>query len=174
MRKEILLNNLREIPDFPIPGILFYDVTTLFKNAECLNEILDALYDIYKDKGITKVVGIESRGFILGAALASRLNAGFIMARKPGKLPAETYEETYAKEYGTDSIQIHKDAISDDDIVLLHDDLLATGGTMAAAHLLVKKCGAKQTFINFVIELKGLNGRNMFPTDVEVETLLQL
>ncbi len=174
MRKEILLNNLREIPDFPIPGILFYDVSTLFKNAECLNEILDALYDIYKDKGITKVVGIESRGFILGAALASRLNAGFIMARKPGKLPAETYEETYAKEYGTDSIQIHKDAISDDDIVLLHDDLLATGGTMAAAHRLVKKCGAKQTFINFVIELKDLNGRNMFPTDVEVETLLQL
>ncbi|MBQ4057114.1 MAG: adenine phosphoribosyltransferase [Bacteroidaceae bacterium] len=174
MRKEILLNNLREIPDFPIPGILFYDVTTLFKNAECLNEILDALYDIYKDKGITKVVGIESRGFILGAALASRLNAGFIMARKPGKLPAETYEETYAKEYGTDSIQIHKDAISDDDIVLLHDDLLATGGTMAAAHRLVKKCGAKQTFINFVIELKDLNGRNMFPTDIEVETLLQL
>ena len=174
MRKEILLNNLREIPDFPIPGILFYDVTTLFKNAECLNEILDALYDIYKNKGITKVVGIESRGFILGAALASRLNAGFIMARKPGKLPAETYEETYAKEYGTDSIQIHKDAISDDDIVLLHDDLLATGGTMAAAHRLVKKCGAKQTFINFVIELKDLNGRNMFPTDVEVETLLQL
>ena len=174
MRKEILLNNLREIPDFPIPGILFYDVTTLFKNAECLNEILDVLYDIYKDKGITKVVSIESRGFILGAALASRLNAGFIMARKPGKLPAETYEETYAKEYGTDSIQIHKDAISDDDIVLLHDDLLATGGTMAAAHRLVKKCGAKQTFINFVIELKDLNGRNMFPTDVEVETLLQL
>lgn len=174
MRKEILLNNLREIPDFPIPGILFYDVTTLFKNAECLNEILDALYDIYKDKGITKVVGIESRGFILGAALASRLNAGFIMARKPGKLPTETYEETYAKEYGTDSIQIHKDAISDDDIVLLHDDLLATGGTMAAAHRLVKKCGAKETFINFVIELKDLNGRNMFPTDVEVETLLQL
>lgn len=174
MRKEILLNNLREIPDFPIPGILFYDVTTLFKNAECLNEILNALYDIYKDKGITKVVGIESRGFILGAALASRLNAGFIMARKPGKLPAETYEETYAKEYGTDSIQIHKDAINNDDIVLLHDDLLATGGTMAAAHQLVKKCGAKQTFINFVIELKDLNGRNMFPTDVEVETLLQL
>ena len=174
MRKELLLDNLRTIPDFPIPGILFYDVTTLFKDTECLNEMLDTLVEQYKDKGITKVVGIESRGFILGAALASRLNAGFIMARKPGKLPAETYEETYAKEYGTDSIQIHKDAISDDDIVLLHDDLLATGGTMAAAHRLVKKCGAKQTFINFVIELKDLNGRNMFPTDVEVETLLQL
>ena len=96
MREELLLANLREIPDFPIPGILFYDVTTLFKNAECLNEMLDSLYELYKDKGITKVVGIESRGFILGGALAAKLNAGFVMARKPGKLPAETIEETYA------------------------------------------------------------------------------
>ena len=172
MRKELLLNNLREIPDFPIPGILFYDVTTLFKNAECLNEMLDTLYKIYKDKGITKVVGIESRGFILGGALAARLGAGFVMARKPGKLPADTIEETYAKEYGTDSIQIHKDAINEDDIVLLHDDLLATGGTMAATHRLVQKCGAKKTYINFVIELKELNGRKAFPADVEVDTLL--
>ena len=172
MRKELLLNNLREIPDFPIPGILFYDVTTLFKNAECLNEMLDTLYEIYKDKGITKVVGIESRGFILGGALAARLGAGFVMARKPGKLPADTIEETYAKEYGTDSIQIHKDAINEDDVVLLHDDLLATGGTMAATHRLVQKCGAKKTYINFIIELEELNGRKAFPADVEVETLL--
>ena len=172
MRKELLLNNLREIPDFPIPGILFYDVTTLFKNAECLNEMLDTLYEIYKDKGITKVVGIESRGFILGGALAARLGVGFVMARKPGKLPADTIEETYAKEYGTDSIQIHKDAINEDDIVLLHDDLLATGGTMAATHRLVQKCGAKKTYINFVIELEELNGRKAFPADVEVDTLL--
>ena len=172
MRKELLLNNLRERPDFPIPGILFYDVTTLFKNAECLNEMLDTLYEIYKDKGITKVVGIESRGFILGGALAARLGAGFVMARKPGKLPADTIEETYAKEYGTDSIQIHKDAINEDDVVLLHDDLLATGGTMAATHRLVQKCGAKKTYINFVIELEELNGRKAFPADVEVDTLL--
>ena len=172
MRKELLLNNLREIPDFPIPGILFYDVTTLFKNAECLNEMLDTLYEIYKDKAITKVVGIESRGFILGGALAARLGAGFVMARKPGKLPADTIEETYAKEYGTDSIQIHKDAINEDDVVLLHDDLLATGGTMAATHRLVQKCGAKKTYINFVIELEELNGRKAFPADVEVDTLL--
>ena len=172
MRKELLLNNLREIPNFPIPGILFYDVTTLFKNAECLNEMLDTLYEIYKDKGITKVVGIESRGFILGGALAARLGAGFVMARKPGKLPADTIEETYAKEYGTDSIQIHKDAIDEDDVVLLHDDLLATGGTMAATHRLVQKCGAKKTYINFVIELEELNGRKAFPADVEVDTLL--
>ena len=111
MSKETLLANLREIPDFPIPGILFYDVTTLFKSAECMQEMLDTLYEMYKDKGITKVVGIESRGFIMGGALAARLGAGFVMARKPGKLPAEVLEETYAKEYGTDTIQIHKDAI---------------------------------------------------------------
>ena len=174
MRKELLLANLREIPDFPIPGILFYDVTTLFKNAECLQEMLDTLYETYKDKSITKVVGIESRGFILGGALAARLGAGFIMARKPGKLPAETIEETYAKEYGTDCIQIHKDAINENDVVLLHDDLLATGGTMAATYRLVQKCGAKQAYINFVIELEELNGRKAFPESVEVETLLKL
>ena len=121
MSKETLKANLREIPDFPIPGILFYDVTTLFKNAECLQEMLDTLYEMYKDKGITKVVGIESRGFIMGGALAARLGAGFVMARKPGKLPAEVVEETYAKEYGTDTIQIHKDAINENDVVLLHD-----------------------------------------------------
>ena len=174
MRKELLLANLREIPDFPIPGILFYDVTTLFKNAECLQEMLDTLYETYKNKGITKVVGIESRGFILGGALAARLGAGFIMARKPGKLPAETIEETYAKEYGTDCIQIHKDAINENDVVLLHDDLLATGGTMAATYRLVQKCVAKQAYINFVIELKELNGRKAFPETVEVETILKL
>lgn len=174
MNKETLKKNLREIPDFPKPGILFYDLTTLFKNPECLQSIIDELYEMYKDKGITKVVGIESRGFILGGALAARLGAGFVMARKPGKLPAETIEETYAKEYGTDTIQIHKDAIDENDVVLLHDDLLATGGTMAAAYRLVKKCGAKNISVNFVIELKGLNGRNAFTNDVEVTTLLPL
>ncbi len=174
MNKELLLANLREIPDFPIPGILFYDVTTLFKNSECLKEMLDSLYELYKDKGITKVMGIESRGFILGGALAARLGAGFVMIRKPGKLPAETLEETYAKEYGTDSIQIHKDAINENDVVLLHDDLLATGGTMAAAYRLVKKCGAKKAYMNFIIELNELEGRKAFPDDIEIETLLQL
>ena len=174
MRKETLLNNLREIPDFPIPGILFYDVTTLFKSAECLNEMIEALYEIYKDKGITKVVGIESRGFILGGALAEKLGAGFVMVRKPGKLPAEVIEETYTKEYGTDTIQIHKDAIDENDVVLLHDDLLATGGTMAATYRLVKKCGVKNAFINFIIELEELKGRDTFPKEVEIEALLKL
>ncbi|WP_294454185.1 adenine phosphoribosyltransferase [uncultured Bacteroides sp.] len=174
MNKETLRQNLREIPDFPKPGILFYDVTTLFKNSECLSGLIDELYEMYKDKGITKVVGIESRGFILGGALSARLGAGFIMARKPGKLPAEVIEETYEKEYGTDTIQLHKDGISEDDVVLLHDDLLATGGTMAATHRLVKKAGAKETYINFVIELKDLNGRKAFPSDVDVTTILEL
>lgn len=174
MDKETLKKNLREIPDFPKPGILFYDVTTLFKNPECLNGLIDDLYELYKDKGITKVVGIESRGFILGGALAARLGAGFVMARKPGKLPAEVIEESYAKEYGTDTIQLHKDSIDENDVVLLHDDLLATGGTMAATHRLVKKAGAKKTYINFVIELKGLNGRSVFPEDVDVTTILEL
>lgn len=174
MNTEILIKNLREIPDFPKPGILFYDVTTLFKNPECLQGMLDELYEMYKDRGITKVVGIESRGFILGAALAARLRAGFVMARKPGKLPAEVLEETYEKEYGTDTIQIHKDAIEEGDVVLLHDDLLATGGTMAATYRLVMQCQPKEAFVNFVIELKDLNGRKAFDENVEVTTLLEL
>ena len=167
MNKETLRKNLREIQDFPKPGILFYDVTTLFKNAECLQGLIEELYEMYKDK-------IESRGFILGGALAARLGAGFIMARKPGKLPAEVVEETYEKEYGTDTIQIHKDAISKDDVVLLHDDLLATGGTMAAAYRLTKRFGVEKAYVNFVIELKGLNGRKAFEEGTEVTTLLQL
>ena len=108
MSKETLAKSIREIPDFPIPGILFYDVTTLFKDPARLQELSDTLYEMYKDKGITKVVGIESRGFIMGPILATRLGAGFIPIRKPGKLPAETIEESYDKEYGKDTIQIHK------------------------------------------------------------------
>ena len=174
MNKELLLANLRSIPDFPIPGILFRDVTTLFKSPECLKELEDALYEIYKDKGITKVVGIESRGFIMGASLAIRLGAGFVLARKPGKLPAETIQESYQKEYGVDTIEIHKDSISPDDVVLLHDDLLATGGTMLAAYNLVQKFSPKATYINFIIELIDLKGRAIFPEDVEVSSLLCL
>ena len=159
MNKELLLKNLRSIPDFPIPGILFRDVTSLFKSAECMKELDDTLYEMYKNKGITKVVGIESRGFIMGAVLATRLGAGFVPARKPGKLPAETISESYNKEYGTDSIEIHKDAIEEGDVVLIHDDLLATGGTMLAAYNLVKKMNPSKVMINFIIELEDLKGR---------------
>lgn len=174
MSKETLVKNIREIPDFPIPGILFYDVTTLFKNPESLRELSDMLYEMYKDKGITKVVGIESRGLIMGADLAIRLGAGFVPIRKPGKLPAETIEESYGKEYGKDTIQMHKDAIEPDDVVLLHDDLLATGGTMRAACKLVKQMNPKRVLVNFIIELKELDGRKGFDEDIEVESLLKL
>ena len=176
MSKELLLENLRNVPDFPVPGIQFKDVSTLFKDAECLKVMVDELYELYKDKGITKVVGIESRGFVVGAALAVRLGAGFVMCRKPGKLPAETRQESYMKEYGKDTIEIHTDAINESDVVLLHDDLLATGGSMKAAYNLVKQFNPKNIYINFIIELtiEGLNGRAVFDKDVEVTTLLTI
>ncbi len=174
MNKDLLLSNLRNIPDFPIPGIQFKDVTSLFKNPACLKELDQALYERYKDCGITKVVGIESRGFVMGASLAVKLNAGFVPIRKPGKLPAETISESYDKEYGTDTIEIHKDAIDENDVVLIHDDLLATGGTMLAAYNLVQKLNPKKVMINFLIELKGLKGRDIFPTDTEIDCLLTL
>ena len=172
MSKESLLKTIRQIPDFPIPGILFYDVTTLFKDAEALKELGDMLYEMYKDKGITKVVGIESRGLIMGPMLAARLGAGFVPVRKPGKLPAEVIEESYTKEYGTDTIQMHKDAIDENDVVLLHDDLLATGGTMLAACNLVKQLKPKKVMVNFIIELEELNGKSVFSDDIEVESVL--
>lgn len=174
MNKDLLLQNLRNIPDFPIPGIQFKDVTSLFKKPECMQELSNALYELYKDKGITKVVGIESRGFVMGAALAVKLNAGFVPIRKPGKLPAETISETYGKEYGSDTIEIHKDAIEENDVVLIHDDLLATGGTMLAAYHLVQKLNPKKVMINFLIELKGLKGREIFPSNAEIDCLLTL
>ena len=176
MNNEILLKHLRNVPDFPIPGIQFKDVSTLYKNSKCLRIMVNELYDLYKDKGITKVVGIESRGFVVGAALAYKLGAGFVMARKPGKLPAETRKESYMKEYGKDTIEIHTDAIDEKDVVLLHDDLLATGGSMLAAYNLVKQFNPKQTYINFIIELtiEGLNGRAVFPQDVDITTLIKI
>lgn len=176
MSKQKLIENIREIPNFPIPGILFYDVTTLFKKPECLQELSDIMYEMYKDKGITKVVGIESRGFIMGPILATRLGAGFVPIRNPGKLPAETIEESYDKEYGKDTVQIHKDALNENDVVLLHDDLLATGGTMKAASKLVKKLSPKKVYINFIVELKELNGKALFEdeTDVDVQSVISL
>lgn len=176
MNNEILMQNLRCIPDFPQPGINFRDVTTLFKNAECLKIMVDELYELYHDKGITKIVGIESRGFVIASALAVRLGAGVVLCRKPGKLPAETVQESYTKEYGTDTIEIHKDAINSDDVVLLHDDLLATGGTMRAAYNLVSKFSPKNIYVNFLIEItdEGLNGRAIFNKDTEITTLITI
>lgn len=173
MSIEKLKSQVRNIPDFPVQGIQFKDVTTLFQNPETLRELAVTLGRSYANKGITKVVGIESRGFILGPIVALELAAGFVPIRKPGKLPAAVFEETYTKEYGTDSIQIHQDALCADDVVLLHDDLLATGGTMLAAYNLVKKMGVKKVYINTLIELTTLNGRDIFPKDIEIETLIK-
>lgn len=175
MNNQILLNNLRCIPDWPIKGVNFRDVTTLFKSAECIRIITDELYDLYKDKGITKIVGIESRGFVMSSAAAIRLGAGIVLCRKPGKLPCETIQTSYAKEYGIDTIEIHKDSITEDDVILLHDDLLATGGTMKAACDLVRKFHPKKVYCNFIIELQSEfpNARNIFDDDIEVTSLLK-
>lgn len=177
LEKELILESLRKIvrnvPDFPIPGIQFKDVTTLFNTKESLSMLTNVLLDEYRNKGITKVVGIESRGFIMGPIMALELGAGFVPIRKPGKLPAAVFEEEYKKEYGVDKIQIHKDSLSPDDVVLIHDDLLATGGTMFAAYNLVKRMGVKKVYVNFIIELEQLEGRKLFPKDVDVKALIK-
>ncbi len=150
---------IRSIPDFPKPGIVFRDVTTLFKDAAALAEAVRRLAAPYREKGIEKVVCIESRGFILGAALAVELHAGFIPVRKAGKLPGAVHREEYSLEYGTDVVEMHQDALRPGERVLLHDDLLATGGTMSAAIRLVERSGGVIEGISFLIELDFLNGR---------------
>jgi adenine phosphoribosyltransferase len=175
MNNKVLIDNLRCIPDFPKKGINFRDVTTLYKNAECMKIMVDDLYEIYKDKGITKIVGIESRGFILSAALAYRLGAGVVLARKPGKLPSTVVKESFSKEYGVDTIEMHLDSIVPDDVVLIHDDLLATGGTAKAAYNLVQHFHPKKVYMNFIIEItdEGLHGRDEFK-DIDLTTLLTI
>ncbi len=175
MNSQTLVDNLRVIPDWPIKGVNFRDVTTIFKNPECIKIISDEMYDLYKNKGITKIVGIESRGFVMSSAIAIRLGAGIVLCRKPGKLPCDTIQQSYAKEYGIDTIEIHKDAITSDDVVLLHDDLLATGGTMKAACDLVKKFHPKRIYCNFIMELTSEfpHTREIFDKDVEITSLLK-
>jgi adenine phosphoribosyltransferase len=151
---------IRSIKDFPKPGIMFRDITTLLKEPDGLKASFKSLVDFTKGLKIEKVVAIESRGFMLGAMIAESLNAGFVPIRKPGKLPAETVREEYSLEYGTDAIEIHKDAIKPGEHILLHDDLLATGGTAQAAVKLIEKLGGKVVQISFIIELSFLNGRD--------------
>lgn len=173
MNNKILIDNLRCIPDFPKKGINFRDVTTLYKSAECMKIMLDEMYEIYKDKGITKIVGVESRGFIMAAALAGRLGCGVVLARKPGKLPATVIKESFSKEYGVDTVEMHIDSIQPDDVVLIHDDLLATGGTAKAVYKLVKHFNPKQIYMNFIIEItdEGLHGRDLFK-NIDLTTLM--
>ena len=169
---EYIKSKIRDVQDFPTKGILFKDLTTAFKDPRALHIIGWDLSQLYRDKGVTKVVGIESRGFIGGSILAFELGAGFVPARKPGKLPADTVKQEYAKEYGVDVIEMHRDAIGPDDIVVIHDDVLATGGTMMAAYNLVKSMNPKKIYINFIIELSALNGRAALPADVDVTSLI--
>ena len=150
---------VRNVPDFPIKGIQFKDITTVLGNPEGLRWMRDEIVKKYKNLGITKIVGIESRGFILAPAVAIEFGIGFVPIRKHNKLPAETVSVTYTKEYGDDTIQIHKDGLKPDDVVLIHDDILATGGSMEAAINLVKKLGVKKIYVNCAIELIGLHGR---------------
>ncbi|MEP6957889.1 MAG: adenine phosphoribosyltransferase [Nitrospirota bacterium] len=151
---------IREVPDFPKPGILFYDITTLLKDARALSSIVDELTAYYQGQQIVKVIGIESRGFIFGGILAHRLNAGFVPVRKPGKLPADNFEVKYSLEYGSNSLAIHRDAITAGERVLIVDDLLATGGTAAATVSLVRQLGGEIAGLDFLVELQGLKGRD--------------
>ncbi len=168
-----LKKKIREIPDFPKPGILFYDVTTLLKDPEGLRAAVDVFTQRYADRGISKVLGIESRGFILGPVLAYNLNAGFVPVRKKGKLPAETLSVSYELEYGTDTLEIHKDAVEPGERILIIDDLIATGGTAAATVELARALDADLAEVAFLIELSFLNGRARIPSDLPVFSVLK-
>ncbi|MCH5229112.1 MAG: adenine phosphoribosyltransferase [Muribaculaceae bacterium] len=173
MKLEELKSLIRDVPDFPTKGIIFRDLTTMIKNPEALHLMGEELKALYENKGVTKIVGIESRGFIGGSIMAFELGAGFVPARKPGKLPSVTIKKAFAKEYGVDTIELHRDAIGPEDVVVLHDDLLATGGTMAACYDLVKSMNPKKIYINFIVELTALDGRKNLPKDCEITSLLK-
>ncbi len=173
MNLEDIKRSIRNVPDFPKKGIQFKDITTALKEPKVLHKMADLLYEHYKNKGITKVVGIESRGFILGSILAYRLNAGFVMLRKPGKLPADKFKIEYELEYGTDTLEIHKDAVEKDDVLLLHDDLLATGGSANASLGLLRKFGNNPIYVSFLIELTELNGISKLSNVEEVHSLVK-
>ena len=154
-----LKQHIREVPDFPKPGILFYDITTLLKDRVALRKTIDRLSWLFADRQVDKVVGIESRGFLFGAQVAYKLNTGFVPVRKPGKLPAETVHQSYELEYGSDRIEMHRDAITPGENVLILDDLIATGGTALATARMVEELGGKVVGFGFVIELGFLPGR---------------
>src|SRR4051812_17611480 len=168
---EPLKKMIREVPDFPKKGILFYDITTLLKDKKGLATLIDAMAEYYFDKGVDIIVGIEARGFIFGPALAYRLNAGFVPVRKPKKLPGETHKITYQLEYGSDSLELHKDAVVRGQRVVIVDDLLATGGTAAATVQLVQQAGGEVAGLGFVVELDFLKGREKL-SGYDVFTLL--
>lgn len=167
-----LKEHIRNIKDFPRQGIMFRDITTLLKNPDAMKYTSEKLFEFAKGLKVDKVVGIESRGFIFGSILSNKLNAGFVPVRKPGKLPAEKEQATYQLEYGTDTLEIHKDAISKGDNVLIHDDLLATGGTMEAVCKMIEKLGGNVFQLSFIVELTFLNGREKLKS-YDVKSIVQ-
>lgn len=167
---------ITSIPDYPEPGVVFKDITTLLKDPKGFQGVIDAIVEHFEHAGVTKVMGAEARGFMIAAPVAYRLGAGFIPARKPGKLPRETYSQSYELEYGTDELQIHQDALTSDDVVLIVDDLVATGGTAVAQVKLIEHCGAKAAGLAFLMELAFLNPRETIAaaTDTELFSLVQV
>ena len=169
---EILKKAIRNVPGFPQPGIQFKDITTLLKQPDLFRYVIENAGRYYERKGITKTVAIESRGFITGGALAAKLETGFVPVRKPGKLPADVYSKSYSLEYGEGTLEIHRDALTPDDIVLLHDDLLATGGTALAAIDLIKLFHVREIYVSFIVELDFLKGRNKLAPPYDVYSLI--
>lgn len=176
MNKKYVLEHLRNIPDFPKKGIQFKDINYLFTDAGVVKELGDELYRKYQNRGITKIVGLETRGVILASILAERIGAGIVLCRKKGKMPGEVRGARYEKEYGTDEIEIQEGAITNEDVVLIHDDLLATGGSMRATYNLVKSFAPKEVLINFIFELKSEcpDGRKALPENEEIQALIEI
>lgn len=169
---DIIKDKIRSIKDFPKEGIIFRDITTAIKDKDALRKIIESFTEIFKDKGIDYVAGVEARGFVFASALAYNIGAGCVLIRKPGKLPAHTIKEDYTLEYGTNTIEMHDDAIEPGKKVVVIDDLLATGGTVGAACRLLKRAGADVKAAAFVIELTELSGRNSLPADIEIVSLV--
>lgn len=174
MTTEELKKSIRVIEDFPKEGIHFQDITTLFQSPEAFREACDRAYDLYKDKGITKVVALESRGFLIGSVLAYKLGAGLVLCRKAGKLPGEKVSQDYELEYGHDTIEMHTGSVTPEDVVLIHDDILATGGTFAAAYKLVSKFGPKKIYLNTLLDITACPRRPYFPADLPRTTVLEV
>ncbi|MBN2212719.1 MAG: adenine phosphoribosyltransferase [Bacteroidales bacterium] len=172
VNKDILKKAIRNIPDFPRKGIQFKDITTLLKDPALYHYVIEQFTNYYRNRGITRVVAIESRGFILGGILAHQLGAGFVPVRKPGKLPAGVYRRSYQLEYGEDALEIHRDALAKEDIVLCHDDLLATGGTTLAALDLIREFSVSRVYLAYLVELDALEGRKRITGDYDIFTLI--
>ena len=176
MNEKYVLEHLRNIPDFPRKGIQFKDINYLFTDARVVKDLSDELYSRYQNRGITKIVGLETRGVILASILSERIGAGIVLCRKKGKMPGEVRGARYEKEYGTDEIEIQEGAITNEDVVLIHDDLLATGGSMRATYNLVKSFAPKEVLINFIFELKSEcpDGRKALPVNEEIQALIEI